>query len=353
MSWILIAAIALTFPLRPDACSSCMTNGGRASLQQAPRRTPDLKNVLLVSLIGERQVAVIDPATQAVIARFPSPSGPHEITVSADGSLAYVADSGSGPSSPPGNSIVVLDLRTLSVKTTLKTCDTPHDTRVSRDRRTLWVACAPLKGVVELDAATGAIRKTFDTKLDGGWFVEITSDERTLFVPHMEAKALTMINRRTSEVRTLVSGNTIFGVTVSPNGKEVWASDADEKRLLIINASTGKVVTTVALGTGVGFSRLRFTPNGKQVVVVRGSEFIIVDVQRRSIVSRLEMPHAGKVVTVSGDSRHAFVSHPGADSVSVIELSSSKVERTFVVGKQPDGIAWVGNVDVAVRMSSN
>ncbi|HJS24699.1 MAG TPA: hypothetical protein VJ751_10125, partial [Pyrinomonadaceae bacterium] len=87
-------------------------------------------------------------------------------------------------------------------------------------------------------------------------------------------------------------------------------------------------------------ARLRFTPDGKRVVVVRGSEFVIVDVERRLIVSTIEMPHAGKVVTVSGDSRHAFVSHPAADSVSIINLVNGKVERTFVVGKQPDGIAW-------------
>jgi DNA-binding beta-propeller fold protein YncE len=53
------------------------------------------------------------------------------------------------------------------------------------------------------------------------------------------------------------------------------------------------------------------------------------------------MPHEGKVVTVSGDSRRAFVSHPAADRVSVINLRSRTVERTFVVGKQPDGVAWV------------
>ena len=76
------------------------------------------------------------------------------------------------------------------------------------------------------------------------------------------------------------------------------------------------------------------------MLVVRGSEFRIVDVERRAIVSTIEMPHAGKVVTVSGDSRQAFVSHPAADSVSVINLVNGNVERTFVVGKQPDGIAW-------------
>lgn len=302
------------------------------------------KGVLLVSLIGDRQVAVIDPGTQAVLAKLPSPQGPHEINLSPDGTLAYVSDSGAGPNTPRGNSIVVLDLRTLSVKTTFKTCESPHDTRVSRNGRILWVACAPSKAVLELDATTGAISKTWDTKLDGGWFVENTPDDQKLFVPHLEAKALSMIDRRTSQVRALFSGNTLFGVTVAPAGNEVWVSDADENKLSIVNAATGNVTATISLGAAKKdeprFARLRFTPDGKRVVVVRGSEFMIVDVARRSIASTIEMPHMGKVVTVSGDSRHAFVSHPAADRVSIINLGNGTVERTFVVGKQPDGIAW-------------
>ena len=322
MKWFLIAAILLTFQSKADAG----------------------KGVLLVSLIGERQVAVIDPVTQEVLAKLPSPQGPHEINLSPDGRLAYVSDSGAGPNTPRGNSIVVLDLQTLSVKRTFKTCESPHDTRVSRNGRTLWVACAPSKAIQELDATTGALRKTWDTKLDGGWFVEVTPDDRRLFVPHLEAKAFSMIDRRASLVRTLFSGNTIFGVTVSPAGKEVWVSDSDENRLSIVDTATGNVTATISLGAAKkdqsSFSRLRFTPDGDRVVVVRGSEFMIVDVERRSIVSKIEMPHAGKVVTVSGDSRHAFVSHPAADSVSMINLGKGRVERTFVVGKQPDGVAW-------------
>ena len=316
--------------------------GATRSEAQADRKN---KSVLLVSLNGDRHVAVIDPITQDVLAKLPSPQGPHEITVSPDATLAYVADSGGGPNTPRGNSIVVLDLRTLSVRRTLKTCDSPHDTRVSRNGRTLWVACAPAKAIMELDAATGAVRKAWDTKLDGGWFVEITPDDRKIFVPHLEGKALSMIDRRTSQVRTLVSGKTIFGVTASPTGSEVWISDADENKLSVVNAATGNLTASITLGTAKkdesGFSRLRFTPNGERVVVVRGSEFVIVDAKRRSIVSTIQLPHAGKVVTVSGDSRHAFVSHPGADRVSVINLLNGSVERTFLVGKQPDGIAWV------------
>ncbi|HKR21038.1 MAG TPA: hypothetical protein VJS17_00535 [Pyrinomonadaceae bacterium] len=330
MNRVLVAFILLTLQL---------------TVEVFPPDSKTGKGVLLVSLIGERQVAVIDPITQQVLARLPSPQGPHEITLSPDATLAYVADSGGGPNTPSaGNSIVVLDLRTLSVKSTLKTCDSPHDSRVSRNGRILWVACAPAKAILELDAVTGVVRKTWDTKLDGGWFVEITPDDRKIFVPHMEGKSLSMIDRKTSQLRTLISGNTIFGVTVAPVGNEIWISDADQNRLSIVNSKTGSVTASVSLGapktSQSGFARLRFTPHGKRVVVVRGSEFVIVDAKRRSIVTTLQMPHAGKVVTISGDSRHAFVSHPSADSVSVINLVSGNVERTFVVGKQPDGIAW-------------
>lgn len=350
MKWFVIATILLTS--QPNAAAFTGNNtfpqwshvGFTSQRDGEPEIYVQSKSVLLVSLIGERQVAVINPVTQEVIAKLPSPAGPHEINLSADGTLAYVSDSGAGPNTPRGNSIVVLDLRTLSVKSTLKTCESPHDTRVSRDGRTLWVACARSKSIMEIDAVTGADRKTWDLKLDGGWFVEVTPDERKLFVPHLEAKAFTMVDRRNNQVRTLFSGNTIFGVAVAPGGKEVWVSDADENKLSIVDVAKGTVTATISLGAAKkdqpNFSRLRFTPDGKRVVVVSDSQFFIVDADRRSIVSTIAMPHPGKVVTVSGDNRHAFVSHPGADSISIINLVNGNIERTFVVGKQPDGVAW-------------
>jgi YVTN family beta-propeller protein len=259
--------------------------------------------------------------------------------------VAYVADSGRGPGSPPGDAIVVLDLKTWSQKAIYKACPQAHDARVSRDGSLLWVACAPLKAVLEIDVATGAIRKTWDIGLLGGWFVEVTPDDRKLYVPHLEAKALSVIDRSTGVIRTAISGTTQFGITVSPNGREVWASDADENKLSIIDTSNDRVVAVVNLGDSVrgqpGFSRLRFTPDGRQVVVVSRSKFIVVDAKRRSILWSIELPNDGKVVTVSSEGRRAFVSHPQNDRISVINLSKRKLENTVNVGKQPDGVAWV------------
>ena len=73
------------------------------------------RDLLLVSLTVDRQVAVIDPQTLKVVTTLPIPQGPHEITISRDGHSAYVADSGGPSATRPGDSIVVLDLKTLSL----------------------------------------------------------------------------------------------------------------------------------------------------------------------------------------------------------------------------------------------
>ena len=308
--------------------------------------TVEAQGLLLVSSNAERRVDMIDLKTEKVVATFPSRQGPHEIAVSQDHNRAFIADSGTGPGGSPGDSIVVLDLKGRSTMATVKVCEAPHDTRVSRDGRTLWVACAPMKAVLELDARNGAITKTWTTGLDGGWFVEVTPDGRKLYVPHLEAKALTVIDRKVGTVRTVLSGTTQFGIAIAPNGREVWVSDADKNELSIVETTKDVVRAKISLGPTTrdqsNFSRLRFTQDGRQVVVVLGSKLIVVDARRRVVLWSIDLPYRGKVLTTSGDSRRAFVSHPGDDRVSIIDLRSQGIERTFAVGKQPDGVAWVG-----------
>jgi DNA-binding beta-propeller fold protein YncE len=303
------------------------------------------QGVLLVSYNAEHKVAAIDLATGKALATFPSPRGPHEITVSHDGAKAYISDTGTGPGSAPGDAIVVLNLKKRIIEATLQVCEQPHDTRVSQDGRRLWVACAPVQAVQEIDATSGEVYKSWKTGRDGGWFVEVTPDGRKIYVPHLEGKALSVIDRRTGSVRTLLLGTTQFGISISPDGREVWVSDADKKQISIVDSIQDAVTGAVSLGSGEkdqsGFSRMRFTPDGRHVVVVLGSKFIVVDTKRRSIAWSIDMTYPGKVVTVSGDSRRAFVSHPGHDRVSAIDLKNRRIEKTVPVGKQPDGLAWV------------
>ena len=67
------------------------------------------KPLLLVLNKPEAKLLLVDPAAKKVIGEVATGNGPHEVTVSADGKLAFVANYGD---QTPGESISVIDLET-------------------------------------------------------------------------------------------------------------------------------------------------------------------------------------------------------------------------------------------------
>ena len=125
------------------------------------------RDALVVSVNGENQAALIDPATYEVLARLPSGINPHDIAVSTDGRYAYIAVMGTPQE--PGHSVTVLDLRQRVVKMTieLNPFNRCHDLRISRDGARLWATCAPSKAVIEIDTRSGRIIRDWKLDQDG------------------------------------------------------------------------------------------------------------------------------------------------------------------------------------------
>lgn len=302
------------------------------------------QGALLVSIIGEKKVVMVDAGTGRVIAEMPVGTGPHEITVSRDGARAYVAPAGEG-----ADAVAVLDLKTRTVKGMLPGCARLHDTRISRDGKRLWIACGGEKAVAEVDVQAGKVLRKLDVKLDGGWFVETAANERKVYVPHLEGKALTVTDLASGASQTVYAGSQHLGIAASPDGREVWAAEGEPAKLNVVDTASDRVVASVTLPAPLGqdgkpqaaLSRIRFTPDGRYVLVVMDAKFLVVEVKTREIAWSTEMPHRGKVLTVSGDGRRAFVSHPSDDAISVIDLVARKIAAKLSTGKQPDGVAWI------------
>src|SRR5436853_7426290 len=62
---------------------------------------------LLVLSKPQAKPLIVDPVARKVIAEVPTGTGPHEVTASEDGKLAFVSNYGN---ETPGNSISVIDL---------------------------------------------------------------------------------------------------------------------------------------------------------------------------------------------------------------------------------------------------
>src|SRR5260221_12518318 len=83
----------------------CMIAFAAAIAIAAGAETPS--TALLVLNKEEAVLAIVDPASGKVVGRVPTGEGPHEMTVSSDGKLAFVGNYGART---PGNSISVIDL---------------------------------------------------------------------------------------------------------------------------------------------------------------------------------------------------------------------------------------------------
>jgi DNA-binding beta-propeller fold protein YncE len=284
--------------------------------------------VLVIAYMGRSQVVLVDSSTYKTLATLETGKNPHEVRVSPDNGRAYVA---------AGKSITALDLKNRKVKATFDLGTfSAHDIRISRDGRRIWAACAGAQSVLELDADTGKILKAYNTDQQGSWFVEITPDERKIYTPNLEGKSVSVIDRATGKVKVIGFEHPVYGIDITPDGKEVWVSGGD---LGVIDTATDEVIARIKTSEAET-GRIRLTSDGRRLVVALSKKLAVFDVKTRRLVSEIGLGAAPKVLTLSNDNRRAFLTNPDDNSVSVVDIVAGKQLTLFPTGEKPDGIGW-------------
>jgi YVTN family beta-propeller protein len=142
-------------------------------------------------------------------------------------------------------------------------------------------------------------------------------------------------------IKQIAVGKTPEGIGISPDGREVWAANRADGTVSVIDTATNNVVETIAKFAQLPF-RVAFTPDGKRVVIPDpvGGELIIFDAATRKEIKRIKIEGGTVGVTVSADSRRAYVCLQETGSVAAVDLEKLEVVGTVETGKGPDGIAW-------------
>jgi DNA-binding beta-propeller fold protein YncE len=284
--------------------------------------------VLVIAYMGESQVVLVDSTTYKTLATLETGKNPHEVRVSPDKLHAYVA---------AGKTITAIDLKNRKVKANFDLGTySAHDIRVSRDGQRIWVACAGAEAILELDSDTGKILKTYKTDQQGSWFVEITPDERKIYTPNLEGKSVSVIDRATGKVKIIQFANPVYGIDITPDGKQVWVSGGD---LAVIDTATDEVIKRIKTSEAET-GRIRLTSNGKKLVVALSKRLVVFDVKTHRLIGETELGSSPKVLTLSSDNRRAFLTNPDDNSVSVVDIVAGKQLTTFKTGNKPDGIGW-------------
>jgi YVTN family beta-propeller protein len=116
-------------------------------------------------------------------------------------------------------------------------------------------------------------------------------------------------------------------------------ANAQDGTLSVIDIAAKKVVQTIAVKAH-GANRLKFTPDGKRVLVSSGPELVVLDAATRRVIKRIPIGHGSGGVLVQPDGTRAFVACSPDNYVAVIDLGSLAIVGHIRAGTEPDGMAW-------------
>src|SRR5205823_8089642 len=132
------------------------------------------------------------------------------------------------------------------------------------------------------------------------------------------------------------------GFDITPDGREIWVANAQDGTISVVDSEKKAAVATITANVN-GANRLKFTPDGKLVVVslIRNAEIVVLSAADRNVVKRIPIGDGAEGILMDPAGTRVFVSATPDDYVAVIDLKTLTVTGRIEAGKQPDGLAWV------------
>ena len=330
---------------------------------------------LLVLEKSDSMLAIVDPASLQVVARAPAGPDPHEIVVSADGKLAYISNYGGNDSTLNTISVVDLYARKALPPINLGALRSTHGLAFAGGK--LYFTAETNKVIGRYDPSTQTVDWILGTGQDRTHMVVVNENLDRIVTSNVSSATISIIElvsasmggfnpppgnppgntfvagsapppggpRKTWRVTNVAAGRGAEGFDVSPDGKEIWAANAQDATVTIIDVIGKKVTNTVVVPVR-GANRLKFTPDGKRVLISglgggATNNLVVLDAVTRKEVRKFDLGGGAAGIMIAPDGSRAFVAVSGKDKVSVVDLKTLEIAGSISTGKQPDGLAWV------------
>ena len=105
---------------------------------------------------------------------------------------------------------------------------------------------------------------------------------------------------------------------------------------------TTRTVTATLDAKTFGANRLKFTPNGKLVLIssLGDGDLVIYDAVSRKEFKRVKVGHGAAGILIDPEGDRAFVACTPDNYVAVLDLKTLLVVGHIDAGDEPDGLAW-------------
>jgi YVTN family beta-propeller protein len=321
---------------------------------------------LLILSKHDHTLAIVDPATLKVTARVRVGNDPHEVIASSDGTRAYISNYGFGAF----NTLAVVD---LAAKQPLPSIDLgalrgPHGLTFVNGE--VYFTAEAAKAFGRFDPATQKIDLILGTGQNRTHMIWVAPDVQTIVTTNVSSATVSIWTLDTLRMpgpppgarppgaqnfgpppgaspmprkdwnQTLIPvGQGSEGFDVSPDGHEIWVANAHDGTVSVIDLPARKLLATLTPNVP-GANRLKFTPDGKLVLISAGPDLVLLDAHTRKLVKRIPIGHGSAGILVQPDGARAFIACGPDNNVAVLDLHTLTVIAHISAGDEPDGLAW-------------
>ena len=290
-------------------------------------------------------VHIIDPVTNTVVGEVTGIERAHGAAPSPDGRSIYVANEAD-------NTVDVVDVAMLKVTKKIPLSGRPNNIAATPDGRKVYVAIAQSPGALEvIDTATNEITATISVH-GGVHNTYVTPDGKYAIAGMVGARNITVVDTKTDmPVWTTYwdLGIRPMAMDTHPDGstRHIYAQLSNFNGFGVLDFDTRKEVTRIEYP---GVPRDQQTPGhggntAHGIGVTPDNEYLVANSSLDSMVYVYTLPdldlvgsvkvgHSPNWVTITPDSKFAYISLSGSNSVGVIDIAAVKMVAEIKTGGQ-------------------
>ena len=196
------------------------------------------------------------------------------------------------------------------------------------------------------DPATNSVDWKLSTGQDGTHMIALSKDRNLIFTSNLGSGTVSIFERSGNPPDwhgTIVKvGKGAEGFDLSPDGKQLWAANAGDSTVSIIDVPGKKVIQTFKVGAKRS-NRLKFTPDGKRVLIsdiTTGDLFVLEAASRREI-KHFNVGHSIAGILVEPKGERAYIAATPDNYIAVVDLISLVSVAHIQTGNGPDGMDWI------------
>jgi DNA-binding beta-propeller fold protein YncE len=290
--------------------------------------------------------------------------------VSSNGQLAYISNYGGLDSDLNTISVVDISAQKALPAISLGALRSPHGLWYAGNK--LYFTAETNKVVGRYDPGSHAIDWVLGTGQERTHMVVADETQDRIFTSNVNSGTISIIEkvvlpapgpppgaapppqpqsprRKDSQITNIASGRGCEGFDVGIDGTEVWAANAQDNTVTVIDVATKKPRLTFPISVEHA-NRLKFTPDGKRVLVsglgagpqgsVDAPNVVVIDVATHKEVKKFDLGGGSAGILILPDGSRAYVAVSAKDKVVAIDLQKLEIIGELPTGKNPDGLAW-------------